>query len=101
MAVNVVVDTQDLGQQARILGGQASALASVQDEVGSAVANALGSCGTVNDDGLRGALTRLGEAWGFEITAISSDITTVAGLMSGLAKAYAQLDSQGAAVLNT
>jgi hypothetical protein len=100
MASSVAVDTQGLGEEAGTLGGQVSALATARDEVGSAVANALGSCGTVNDDGLRGALSQLSEAWGFEIPAISSDIATAAGLMRGLASAYAQLDSQGAAALN-
>jgi hypothetical protein len=98
--VNVVVDAQGLGQQAGTLGGQASPLGSAGDEVRSATANALGSCGTVNDDGLRGALTLLSEAWSFEIAAVSSDIGTAASLMSGLARAYAQVDGQGSAALN-
>lgn len=99
--MNVVVDTQRLGQEAGTLSGQRPALVSACDQVSGAVANALDSCGTVNDDGLRGALARLNEAWGYEITAISGDIATTAGLMSGLAAAYEQADSQGANSLNT
>lgn len=99
--MDISVDTGRLGQQAEVLGGQGSAQNGARDELSSAVAAALGSCGTVNDDGLRGALTRLSEAWGFEVAAITSDITTAAGVMNGLAQAYAQLDSAGANALNS
>jgi hypothetical protein len=93
------VDTGRLGQEAGTLGGQGSPLAQATDDLSTAVASALDNCGTVNDDGLRGALTRFGEAWGFEVAAIASDIAATSGVMSGLAQAYAQADSQGASAL--
>ena len=60
----------------------------------------MSALGSVNDDGLHGALQRLGDVWKYEIAAISSDLGSLSAVMNGLAQAYAQGDTQGAAVIN-
>jgi hypothetical protein len=99
--VTIDVDTGRLGQEAGTLGTQGSPLSAVRDQVSTATATALGSCGSVNDDSLRGALKRLSDAWGYEVAAISNDIATTSGVMTALAQAYGQLDSQGATAINS
>lgn len=98
--MTISVDTGRLGQEAGTLGSQGSSLGQARDALGSGTATAIGSCGTVSDDGLKGALQRLGEAWGFEVAAIGNDIATTAGAMNALAQAYSQLDSQSASAIN-
>lgn len=94
------VDTGRLGQEAGTLGGQAAPLGGASAELVTGAAAAMGALGSVNDDGLHGALQRLSDAWKYEIAAISSDLTSVSAVMNGLARAYAQQDSQGAATIS-
>jgi hypothetical protein len=94
------VDPERLGQEAETLGGQVSATDTARDELTRATATAQGSCGSVSDGGLHSALRQLDEAWGYEITAIGSDMASVASLMKRLSQAYAKLDGQGAAQIN-
>jgi hypothetical protein len=93
-------DPGRLGQEAGTLGGQLSATDTARDELTQATATAQGSCGSVSDGGLHSALRRLGEAWGYEIAAIGSEMGSIASLMKSLSQAYAQLDSQGATQIN-
>lgn len=94
------VDTGRLGQEAGTLGGQLSSLGEAGNGLTTGTATAMGALGTVNDDGLQGALQRLSAAWGYEIAAISSDVSVVSAVMNDLAQAYAQEDNQGAATIN-
>jgi hypothetical protein len=98
--MTIDVDTGRLGQEAGTLSGQGPPLSHARDELGSAAGTAIGSCGSVNDEGLRSALQRLSEAWGYEVAAIGSDISATSSVMTALAQAYAQLDSQGATAIN-
>ena len=95
------VDTGRLSQEAGTLGGQRSSLSNASSGVTTGAATAMAALGTVNDDGLQSALRRLSDAWGYEIAAISTDVSVVAAVMSYLAQAYAQADGQGAASINT
>jgi hypothetical protein len=100
MMTTLSVDPGRLGQEAGTLGVQVSAMNQARDEVTQGTAAARGSCGSVSDDGLHGALQHLSDAWGYEIAAIGSDLGSLAGLMKGLAQAYAQQDSQGVTQIN-
>jgi hypothetical protein len=94
------VDTGRLSQEAGTLDGQLSPLSQVRDSVSAGVSVATNSCGSVSDDGLRGALRNLGDAWGYEVAAIGGDLGSLAQVMNGLAQAYAQLDASGATAVN-
>ncbi len=98
--MTIDVDTGRLGQEAGTLGGQGPPLSQARDELASAAGTAIGSCGSVNDEGLRGALQGLSEAWGYEVAAIGSDISVTSSVMTALAQAYAQLDRQGATAIS-
>jgi len=98
--MTIDVDTGRLGQEAGTLSGQPALLSQVREELGNAASLAMASCGSVSDEGLRGALQMLGTAWGYEVAAIGSDIGATSSVMSALAQAYAQLDSQGAAAID-
>jgi hypothetical protein len=95
------VDTGRLSQEAGTLGGQASPIGGASSELTTGTASAMGALGSVNDDGLHSALQRLGEAWGYEIAAIGSDLSSVSAVMNGLAQAYSQWDTQSAAAVRT
>jgi hypothetical protein len=99
--MTISVDTGRLGQEAGTLGSQGSSLEQAREALGSGTAIAIGNCGTVNDDGLKGALQRLSEAWGFEVAAIGNDIVTTSGVMNALAQAYSQLDTQSANAIDS
>jgi hypothetical protein len=98
--MTIDVDTGRLGHEAGTLSGQGSPLTQIRDALVSAAGTAIGSCGSVNDEGLRGALQRLSEAWGYEVAAVGSDISATSIVMTALAQAYTQLDSQGAIAIN-
>jgi hypothetical protein len=94
------VDAGRLGQEAGTLGSQVSPLGGAASEVTTGTASAMNALGSVNDDGLHSALQQLSGAWSYEITAISSDLSSLSEVMNGLAQAYAQLDSQGASAIS-
>jgi len=94
------VDTERLGQEAGTLGGQVSPLGEASSDLTTGTATVMGALGSMNDDGLQGALQRLSDAWAYEVAAISSDVNVVSAVMNDLAQAYAQGDSQGAATIN-
>lgn len=98
--MTIDVDTGRLGHEAGTLSGQNSPLTQIRDELRSAAGTAIGSCGSMNDEGLRGALQRLSEAWRYEVAAIGSDISATSSVMSALAQAYAQVDGQGTTAIN-
>jgi hypothetical protein len=98
--MTIDVDTGRLGQEAGALSTQTAPLSQVRDGLRHATATAMNSCGSVNDEGLHGALQRLGDAWEYEVAAIGSDIGASSSVMNALAQAYAQLDSQGAIAIN-
>jgi hypothetical protein len=94
------VDTGRLGQEAGTLGGQSAHLGGAGSELATAAASAMGALGSVNDDGLHSAIQQLSEAWQYEVAAITGDLSSLSAVMNGLAQAYAQQDSQGAATVN-
>lgn len=97
--MDIQVDAGRLGQEAGALGAQGSWLDQARDDLSAACSVAGNSCGSVNDDGLRQALQNLSTAWGFETAAVGNDISSVAGVMTALARLYTQVDAQGAQVL--
>lgn len=97
--MEIDVDPGRLSQLAETLGSQGSGLSQAHDELSAASATVEGSCGSINDGGLSGAMQKLNGAWGYDIQAVASDTGVTAGVMATLARLYSEVDDEGAQAL--
>lgn len=94
--MDIGVDPGRLSEEAASLGAQGGGLAQIRSGLDSATGTAINGCGSLPDGGLRAALRNLSDNWGFDVGAIGSDVNGVAGVMSAMARLYAQVDATGA-----
>jgi hypothetical protein len=93
---DIQVDEERLGQLAEALSARSASAGAIRDALDSAVAGALGACGTLADGGLRQALQGFKSAWDYDVSAVGVDVRTTAAAMQSLAALYGQADAQGA-----